>query len=811
MAVADYPRASWAALARTAGRYPGSRFDDDLALLATGGELDAPGLVQLARAGATAGTPDVDPRDFDPRGLAWFAHLRAGQSEAPERAEDTAALLRLAYQVGGRRALLKQLDTVWVQAVYLAGRLEDLGDLLRHSDAAPAAWWGGEGDAAHPGEVTAQARDWLDILNRPLREAGLEPVTFLEGQASAFDRLTAQAPSLPDDGLPLVTVVMPVYNPGPSLRTAVRSLLAQTWPALEVLVCDDASTAGTDVIEEVAGLDPRVRVVRAERNGGAYAARNLGIGTARGELVTFNDADDWAHPRRVERQVAAVLDVPAALASVSWSVRLSEEMRLSVMGRIPERINLSSVLFRRAEVVERLGGFDAVRKGGDSEFVSRFVTVLGPDSLVELKQPLSMVQLTPGSLSRDDYQFLRTHPARLQYMADFRHWHRLVARDPAAGYLPPGRRADFPAPAYLRGAGRARHDVDVLVLAGLDDEAPTTPDLAAEVEALTEAGLRVGLLEFLSPHDLTLSKVRLPTGPLAEVVRTGRAVRVLPGEPVSARLALVRDPAAAETMPADVLAPVTAHGCLVVADYGPADGRRYCPDAVSDALRQATTVSPTWLPATSGIAHDLLAAGLLQTDVAAPALFGVVREGPTVRARPTVRDTPSRLRVGVATGALHRLTPAEVRAALLALLPMQPEVDVVLWEPGRQAAHHAPRPLTRLDAREVTLAEFVAEVDLVVVGSPPGRGGHLHRVAATAAAHGCVPVLGPEFREHFGQAALYAEEGTVTDRVEELRRSPEQLGRLRAAATDLARRELTAVSVQDHVVRALRRSEEAHR
>src|SRR4030095_9983291 len=98
---------------------------------------------------------------------------------------------------------------------------------------------------------------------------------------------------------PLVSIVVPAYNAGRFLGDALASVCAQSHSAIEVIVCDDASTDATPDIARGTG-DERVRSLRNGRTLGGYGAMNRGVRESRGEYVAIFHADDVYDPRIVE-------------------------------------------------------------------------------------------------------------------------------------------------------------------------------------------------------------------------------------------------------------------------------------------------------------------------------------------------------------------------------------------------------------------------------------------------------------------------------------------------------------------------------
>lgn len=102
-----------------------------------------------------------------------------------------------------------------------------------------------------------------------------------------------------------ITVIIPTYNAAETVERALRSVLAQDLPQLEILIIDDASS--DDTLQLVEAIDDeRIHITALKDNVGPGAARNVGLELARGEYVAFLDADDWWLESKLSKQYALI-------------------------------------------------------------------------------------------------------------------------------------------------------------------------------------------------------------------------------------------------------------------------------------------------------------------------------------------------------------------------------------------------------------------------------------------------------------------------------------------------------------------------
>jgi glycosyltransferase involved in cell wall biosynthesis len=171
-------------------------------------------------------------------------------------------------------------------------------------------------------------------------------------------------------GQPLVSVVIATYNMGQYVGAAIESVLAQTYPNVELLVVDDGSTDNTrEIVQRYLG-DSRVRYL-SQKNAGQTVAKNAGIRASTGKYVGFCDADDQWMPDKLAKQVPVLEarpEVAVVYSKVSYIVEPPappvEELNIPCpSGKVTEDLYLvnfvpfGTALVRR-EALDRAGSFD---------------------------------------------------------------------------------------------------------------------------------------------------------------------------------------------------------------------------------------------------------------------------------------------------------------------------------------------------------------------------------------------------------------------------------------------------------------------
>lgn len=767
-------------LAATLLRYEYVGGAEMLARKASRGRFGVDAITALAAEASAGRPPGVDAlAPLHAPSLYGLAYLVMGEAFGADGDFRAAAdLFALARTIADRDGVPHEYDRQDVQTHLAVGRADYVRAHTSHERPDVAtnsaeSWyhWAVNIDLVNPfrGVEPASLATWQQRFNEPFVDRGLEPMTFRATDAP-FDTVRADdAPSGSVDG-PLISIVMPVYSPGESLLTATRSILDQTWGNLEVILVDDHSPAGFEsVFERAAALDDRVTYHRMPVNGGAYRARNHGLSVARGELLGIQDGDDWSHPRRLERQMGPLAD-PSVVATLSKAVRLHTDLYITRVGSLAFAHSAPSLLMRR-EVLERLGPFDLMRKGADTEYIERIATVYGRGALDNMKQPLSLYQLTGGSLSREDFRPSWHRPARATYHSAFRHWHADVA---AGGSEPRSRRPDgrraFPAPPDMEGTAYADLSPDVVVLADPRPGPLAGAGLAGEVEAVAAAGLTVGVARADALRFASRQR-HYPREDLLELMYRGTTDWALLGAPMTPRVLLVRDvDLLALPRSADAVA-MRPDRVAVVADRRPVtgDGPRvsWDPVRVESVVRTMFDRDTQWIPASDDIAAAIAASGAGAAGIHPARLMEVVRVAPFPR-----RGLPGAVPVvGVMDAATFAVEAAD-RRSLTAVLPRLRGVDVRVLE-GESRARLRPEALA-FAADRVRTSVFADQCDVVVV--PPTRtgGSTLLRPALEAMARGCAVVVDPALRPLLGEAALYLDDD-LQHTIEQLTGDPARL------------------------------------
>lgn len=481
---------------------------------------------------------------IDPRILSRMAHSLAIQHIEPAHDAFVLKALRLALANQRRMSSNLRFRRLLVEMLYARGEHEEVRRILSKDPDLSAEFSGYlRADAINPfaTDRTAGHEAWLKAFNRPFTGKKLAPLRVDPDAAKPFDTLCAPTDEVIEGG-PLVSVILTTYNPDlGELTTALNSILNQTWRNLEVLLIDDCSP-DTDpaVLDALAAQDDRIRLIRMERNGGTYRARNAGLRAARGEYITGQDTDDWSHPQRLALQVQHLHGRPDLVGVMTWATRVDDRMVRVARGLDPDRRCEVSLMVRREDAIG-VGGYLPFRKAADSEFRERLERWSGRP-VEAMDYPLYVIRLSFGSLSRSDFRPGWNHPMRRGFRNAYRHWHATSRPEDLALDLYGEDTRPFVGPANMRGKEYQPKHFDLCFIADWRRPSSSVRSAVDEIRACLDAGLSVSVLQLDAPYGLLMAGAVL-VAPVQEMINRGEIGQVYAHGPDTVGTVIVRDPA----------------------------------------------------------------------------------------------------------------------------------------------------------------------------------------------------------------------------------------------------------------------------
>ncbi|MDP1927158.1 MAG: glycosyltransferase [Thiobacillus sp.] len=223
---------------------------------------------------------------------------------------------------------------------------------------------------------------------------------------------------------PTVSIIMPVYNGSKYLASAIESALAQTYPAIQLILVNDCSTDHSAEIINGYLPDPRITFLSNPANSGVAASRNVALRHATGTFISFHDQDDLWLPNKLSLQVDALQRHPEAGLLHTRYARIDPEGAL-----LPEYLSLDTASFGNSSAETLVGNvFEEI-------FISNDIQPL--TSIIPKKVLDEVGWFNPDLPGVDDYELwlriARRYPiGHLQTITGF--WRMHAAQQSKQGY-----------------------------------------------------------------------------------------------------------------------------------------------------------------------------------------------------------------------------------------------------------------------------------------------------------------------------------------------------------------------------------------
>ncbi|WP_334065350.1 glycosyltransferase [Alteromonas genovensis] len=626
----------------------------------------------------------------------------------------------------------------------------------------------------------------LIYINRIYRDAELAQIGIkshpdTEPYVGLYTETTSKT-NIPFNKQPLITVIVPAYNAETTIGVALQSLCDQTWENIEVLVADDCSTDKTrEVVQNFSDKDSRIKLVKVPQNGGPYVARNYALLEAKGDFVTCNDADDWSHAQKLELQAKHLIENPTSMGNTSKQARSNPDMTFYRRGNFGHYIftNMSSFMFRRVPVLDKLGFWDSVRFGADSEFIRRLKRCFGAESVVDLvTAPLSFQRQSSDSLTGSSafgyHGFFMG--ARKDYFETYLEYHK--KEDAITKYSFPLQQRPFDIPEPMRPARAAKESdgtrrFDVIIASDFRLDGGSTLSSIEEIKANKRAGLRTGLVQMYrydyNPRKRVNAKIR-------ELLDGSSVEMIVYGEKVSCEHLVLRYPPVLQHDQKYVPKIKAKRVSIIVnqppmSDYGESAVLRYELEDANALAEKLFVTKPVWYPIGPAVRDALVnhhADSIHHISLSSDDWPNVIDVDEWQRSdyKP---NTTLPIIGRHSRDSLHKW-PGD-KSTLLQIYPNAEDIKVSILggvNSAQSVIGKIPSNWETFEFGELHPAEFLSKLDVFVYFTHSDWVESFGRVVLEAMAVG-VPVILPHiYKPLFGDAAIYVKESEVVDMVKNI-------------------------------------------
>lgn len=675
---------------------------------------------------------------------------------------------------------------------------------------------------AQAGKYAADAPDEkrLEWINHIYSKHGLSHIELIDkAKGLVFGNITSKAAKVSESKHgPKISVLMPVYNAEEFIETSVKSMLGQTWLNVELVAVDDCSTDRSwEILQELAQSDTRLSCYKNEQNMGAYPTRNYALSLATGEYITVHDSDDWSHPQMLEIQIKAMLDNPEIKASFSSMTRVFPNMLFSLR---PERNNMEyihrsypSLMMRRSDV-SKLSRWDPVVANADDEFVQRARGLWGKDALRDILPdvPFSYFLKHEASLTSQKSTNLRslTYGVRHEYSKQADFWRNNILEPALAEGREieinrTGRKRPFPIPSILVPKHwRASSKYDVIIISDLTLLGGTRRCNEGYIAAALDLGLRVGLFHW-PRYDLRLID---DIGKEYRELSYNENVDILTcEEEVSTDLLLIHHPPILQFVP-DVLPKIdTAHIGILVNQLPKqllSEEVKYYTEAhVDQTCKELFGKAPVWIPISPLVRKHLKDLGY--HDLGATDWFPPLGRSLAKTAEPRMPQHNRLPIIGRHSRDHWTKWPGTAEELLNAYCGNTPYQ--VRFMGGVAAAEKLvgkwPANWESLPFDSISVPEFLAGLDFFLHFTNSDYIEEFGRNIMEAMAFGLPVILPPQFREVFGDAAVYAESQDVASVIKSLWSDPVQYSNMSNKGVEYVRKWNSQEKIRERLTNAL--------